>query len=88
VYVNDHAGHEVAKSDDLPSEQTQWILQKPLKRGEIYVWSVVALVDGKEIVSPGPSSPEIKFQVLSAGSLRQLNQLKKRAHILLLEFFT
>jgi hypothetical protein len=89
VYVNDQDGHEVAKSEDLTSERTQWILPKPLKRGEIYVWSVVALVDGREIVSPGPSSPEMKFQVLSARSLQQLNQLKKtRSHLALGVFYT
>ena len=88
VYVNDQAGHEVAKSEDLPSERTQWILPKPLKRGEIYVWTVVAIVDGKEIVSPGPSSPEMKFQVLSARSLQQLNQLQKtRSHLALGVFY-
>lgn len=88
VYVNDQAGHEVARSEDLTSERTQWILPKPLKRGEIYIWTVVALVDGKEIVSPGPSSPEMKFQVLSARSLQQLNQLQKtRSHLALGVFY-
>ena len=88
VYVSDQAGHEVARSEELPSERTQWILPKPLKRGEIYVWTVVAVVDGKEIVSPGPSSPEMKFQVLSARSLQQLNHLKKtRSHLALGVFY-
>ena len=88
VYVNDQAGNEVARSEDLPSERSQWILTKPLKRGEIYVWTVVAIVDGKEIVSPCPSSPEMKFQVLSARSLQQLNQLKKtRSHLALGVFY-
>ena len=89
VYVNDQAGHEVATSVDLPSESTQWIFPKPLKRGEIYVWIVVALIDGREIVSPGPSSPEMTFQVLSTRSLQQLNQLQKtRSHLALGVFYT
>ena len=70
VYVNDQSGRKVARSEDLPSERTQWILPNPLKRGEIYVWTVVAVVDGNEIVSPGPSSREMKFQVISATSLQ------------------
>lgn len=77
VYVHDQAGHEVARSEELPRERTEWILAKPLKRGEIYAWTVVAVVDGKEIVSPGPSSPEMKFQVLSLSSLKQLSQLRR-----------
>jgi hypothetical protein len=88
VYVNDSAGHQVARSEELPSERSEWILPKPLKRGEIYVWTVVAVVDGKEMVSPGPSSPEMKFQVLSGGSLQQLNKLKKtRSHLALGVFY-
>jgi hypothetical protein len=59
----------------------------PLKRAEIYSWTVVALIDGKEIVSPGPSSPEMKFRVLSAGSLQQLNTLKKARSRLALGVF-
>jgi hypothetical protein len=89
VYVNDQAGHEVARSEDLPSERTGWILPKPLKRGEIYVWTVMAVVDGKEIISPGPSSPEMKFQVLPISSAQQLYQLKKaRSHLALGIFYT
>lgn len=89
VYVNDPAGYEVARSEELPSERTEWILSKPLKRSDIYAWTVVAVVDGKEIVSPGPSSPEIKFQVLPLSSLRELNQIKKtRSHLALGIFYT
>jgi predicted anti-sigma-YlaC factor YlaD len=88
VYVNDQAGHEVARSEELPPELTEWRLPKPLKRGEIYVWTVMAVVDGKEIVSPGPSSPEMKFQVLSTSGLGQLNKLKKtRSHLALGVFY-
>jgi hypothetical protein len=88
VYVNDPTGHEVARSEELLSERTEWMLPKKLKRGEIYAWSVVAVVDGKEIVSPGPSSPEMKFQVLSTSGLGQLNKLKKsRSHLALGVFY-
>lgn len=87
VYVNDPAGHEVARSE-LPSERREWVVPQPLKRGEIYAWSVVAIVDGKEMVSPGPASPEMKFQVLSSGNLQQLNHLKKtRSHLALGVFY-
>jgi hypothetical protein len=87
VYVNDRLGRKVTRGNELAGESTEWTLPKPLKRGEIYVWTVVAMVNGKEIVSPGPDSPQIKFQVLSASSLQQLNQLKKTGSHLALGVF-
>lgn len=89
VYVNDLAGHEVASSEELPPESIRWRVQKALKRGDIYSWTVVAVVDGKEIVSPGPASSEMKFHVLPLSSLRELSQLKKtRSHLALGVFYT
>jgi hypothetical protein len=38
---------------------------------------VTALIDGKEIVSPSASAPEVKFAILSGNDLNELNQLKK-----------
>jgi len=88
VYVGDLKGHEVAKSDELSSGQTKWRPVAPLKRGEIYSWAVAAVVDGKEVLSPGASAPEMKFQVLSINSLQQLNQLRKtRSHLALGVFY-
>jgi len=59
-----------------------------LKRGEVYVWTVVAVIEVKEVVSPGPAAPEVKFQVLSSRSLQQLNTLKKtRSHLALGVFY-
>jgi hypothetical protein len=87
VYVNDSAGKEMARSEELPSERTEWLLPKPLKRGEVYAWTVVAAVDGKEIASPGPSAPKMKFQVLSASNLQQLTRLKKTGSNLALGVF-
>jgi hypothetical protein len=82
VYVNDRTAHVIARSDELSSETTEWKLKQALKRGEVYVWTVVALIDGKEIVSPGPAAPEMKFHVLSEGNLAQLSQLKRvRSHL-------
>jgi hypothetical protein len=88
VYVNDPAGHEVTRSEELPSERTEWIVPKPLKRGGIYAWTVIAVVGGREIVSPGSAFPEMKFQVLPASSLQQLYQLQKtRSHLALGVFY-
>jgi hypothetical protein len=88
VYVSDRAGQIITRSDELSAETTDWKVTQTLKRGEVYVWTVVAVVDGKEIVSPGPAAPEMKFQVLSMRSLEQLNMLKKtRSHLALGVFY-
>lgn len=88
VYVGDLNGHEVAKSKDLSSDQTNWKPATPLTRGEIYSWAVAAIVDGKEVLSPGAAAPEMKFQVLSGSDLQNLNQLKRtRSHLVLGIFY-
>jgi len=88
VYVNDRASQVIARSGELPSETTEWTVTHALKRGEIYVWTVVAIIDGNEVVSPGPAAPEMKFHVISTRSLEQLNTLKKtRSHLALGVFY-
>jgi len=77
VYILDANGDQVAQSDELPHTQTQWKTPAPLRRGQTFSWAVTALVDGKEIVSPSASDPEVKFAVLSSNDLNELNQLKK-----------
>ena len=77
VYILDGNGDEVAQSDELPHTQTQWKTPTPLRRGQIFSWVVTALVDGKEMVSPSASTPEVKFATLSSNDLNELNQLKK-----------
>jgi hypothetical protein len=88
VYVADRDGNVVAKSNELQPEQTEWKLTQALKRNEIYSWTVVAVIDGKEVVSPGPSAPEMKFQVLSVRDVQQLHRVKKtRSHLALGVFY-
>jgi len=88
VYVLDSRGRQVAKSEDLPSAITEWNPSTPLDRGNIYSWVVIAVVDGKEIVSPGAAAPAMKFQVLSANDLQKLDQLKRtRSHLVLGVFY-
>jgi len=75
VYVGELNGQEVAKSEELSSDQTKWRPAALLKRGEIYSWAVAAVVDGKEVLSTGAAAPEMKFQVLSLNNLQQLRSL-------------
>ncbi len=88
VSVGDLKGHEIAKSEELPADQTRWTPPTSLKRGEIYVWEVEATIDGKKIVSPGTSAAQMKFKILSVSSAQELDQLKKaRSHLALGIFY-
>jgi hypothetical protein len=77
VYVLDADGKQVIQSEELPPTQTQWEAREALRRGQIFSWVVTALVDGKKIVSPSASVPEMKFAVLSTADFKDLNRLKK-----------
>jgi len=88
VYVSDRAGKVVATGDGLTADRTEWIVPNSLQRGEIYSWTVTAVVEGREVVSPGPSATERRFKVLSATDLRQLNHVRKtRSHLALGIFY-
>jgi len=87
VYVLDANGDQVSQSEELPPTQTQWKAPTPLRRGQIFSWVVTALVDGKEIVSPSASNPEVKFAILSSNDFNELNQLKKSDSHLALGMF-
>lgn len=88
VYVLDSRGHQVAKSEDLSSAMTYWKPSAPINRGNIYSWVVIAVVDSKEIVSPGAAAPAMKFQVLSASDLQKLSELTAtRSHLALGVFY-
>jgi hypothetical protein len=88
IYVTDTTGQIVAKSDQLAPDSREWRVPNALKRGQAYSWTVTAVAEGKEITSPGPSAPEMRFQILSAKDLQELNQLKqKRSHLALGIFY-
>lgn len=89
VYVGDARGHEAATSATLSPDTAEWTPPNGLNRGQIYSWSVVAVLDGKKIVSPGSSSPEMKFQILSDSSLKQLTEIKQtHSHLALGVFYS
>src|SRR5205807_5526638 len=88
VSVGDLKGHEIAKSEELPADQTRWTPPTSLMRGEIYIWEVEATIDGKKIVSPGRSAPQMKFKILSESSAQEFEQLKKaHSHLALGVFY-
>jgi hypothetical protein len=88
VYVLDANGNQVSQSEELPSTQTQWKAPTPLRRGQIFSWAVTAVIDGREIVSPSSSAPEMKFAVLSGNDLQELGRLRKQdSHLALGVFY-
>ena len=88
VYVLDQDGNQVSQSEDLPPTQTQWEAPASLRRGQIFSWAVTALVDGKKVVSPSASAPEMKFAVLSTTDFQELSRLKKsNSHLALGVFY-
>lgn len=88
VYVLDQDGNQVSQSEELPPTQTQWKVSTPLRRGQIFSWVVTAMVDGKKVVSPSASSPEMKFAVLSTADFQELSRLKKsNSHLALGVFY-
>src|ERR1043165_167550 len=88
VYVLDQRGNQVGQSEELSPTQTQWKASASLRRGQILSWVVTALVDGKKVVSPAASAPEIKFAVLSTADFQELNRLKKsNSHLALGVFY-
>lgn len=88
VYVLDQDGDQVIQSEDLPPTKTQWEAPASLRRGQIFSWAVTALVDGKKVVSPSASAPEMKFAVLSTADFQELSRLKKsNSHLALGVFY-
>jgi hypothetical protein len=77
VYVLDANGNQVSESEELPPTKTQWKPPAPLRRGQIFSWMVIAVVDAKKIVSPSASAPEMRFAVLSTENFQELTSLQK-----------
>jgi hypothetical protein len=87
VYVLDFKGNTIVTSEELSPTETQWTMKESLKRGEVFSWVVTAVVDGKEIVSPAASAPEMKFAILSTRDAQELTQLKRTGSHLALGVF-
>jgi len=77
VYVLDANGNQVDESEELPPTKTEWKPPARLPRGQVFSWTVIAVEDGKKVVSPSASAPEMKFAVLSAENFQELTSLKK-----------
>lgn len=87
VYVLDVNGNQAGQSEELPVSVRQWKAPR-LRRGQIFSWLVMALLDGKKVVSPSASAPEMKFAILSTADAQELTRLKKaNSHLALGVFY-
>jgi hypothetical protein len=60
-----------------PLTTNRWIASATLTRGRLYSWQVVAMKDGKEIVSPVPPAAEAKFKILDQAGADELGRAKR-----------
>jgi len=77
VFVVNSDGKECARSEVLKPNQLHWTPQNSLPRGKLFSWSVVAVIDQTEFISPPPSETEMKFAILSEKDKRELSDLKQ-----------
>jgi anti-sigma factor RsiW len=57
--------------------ETEWRVSRPLERGRIYSWQVVAMKDGKEFLSPTPPAADAKFKVLDQALADELARARR-----------
>jgi hypothetical protein len=74
VAVFDSRLNKVARSGPLSANE--WTPAQPLRRGETYFWQVTAVLEGKEVVSPGTAAPEVKFAVLGQAESEELRRAR------------
>jgi hypothetical protein len=85
IEIADDKFHQVAKSEDLPATSQNWTPSTPLKRGQIYTWTIRAVNKGGALSS---LTSQAKFKVLAADRIRELNQVKaSQSHLALGLFY-
>lgn len=58
---------------------TTWTPDRPLTRGQKYLWQVTARSGDREIVAPAPPQPEATFMVTTAEQNMEFASLRRRA---------
>jgi hypothetical protein len=75
VSVFDGGLHLIRTSE--PLTETQWLIPQRLEAGIVYTWTVTALKDGQEVVSPA-SPARAEFKILGEPELRTLKRRVRR----------
>lgn len=86
VTISDVAANyrEVVSSPAL--REPNWTVPRPLARGRIYSWQVVARTSSGEVKAPSTREGEVRFQVISldaAAALAKASNEQKQDHLLL-----
>lgn len=66
---------QVAASSPLTS--TQWKVDRALRRGRVYAWTVTADRDGQKVTAPSASAGEAKFKVLEQSKADEWSRAEK-----------
>ena len=73
VMVRDLVKDEIVAFTDHPVKNTTWTPDRPLDRGRLYGWLVIATKDGKE-VAHAPAAGMGRFKILDETGERLLEQ--------------
>jgi hypothetical protein len=84
IEIADSNFRQAAKSDDLPQSTQAWTPSTPLKRGQIYTWTIRGVNKEGEL---SVVASQGKFKIIAEDKLRELNQLKARQSHLALGLF-
>lgn len=76
VSVFDTRFELVAQSEALST--AQWTIPRPLKRGSVYAWQVVATRKGRQAKSPMPPAPPAMFKVLEPNEAAKLSAVRQQ----------
>ncbi|HEX8843662.1 MAG TPA: zf-HC2 domain-containing protein [Pyrinomonadaceae bacterium] len=77
VTVRDSTARTMITSAPLSS--AEWSVPRPLRRGVIYSWKVLAVKGDEEFVSPPPTAPDAQFKVLEEAQAEELKRARQRA---------
>lgn len=79
VTVTDADFNVIAQSPLVSSASSflTWTIGEALERGRVYVWTVTAIKDGKELISPVPPAPEARFKVLEKDRVDEVVAARK-----------
>jgi hypothetical protein len=65
----------VAVSSALPN--TKWRVERPLVRGRVYAWQVIAHTNSGDVIAPPRDAPEARFGVLGEKKMEELARAKR-----------
>jgi hypothetical protein len=81
VYLTDVRRGRVMASGALRPASREWRPRRSLARGEIYSWSVGALINGVEVMTPAPGEAEARFRVINEDQLAALEAARATSQL-------